>query len=256
VDLAQAVLNVVKREVDSDGFFKHSRQTVRVPRSYGVQLLRVADWPRVQLWNSYLGLLEVADLDRGQIVSRLFLTDDLPAEASRNAAELEKADARRMMRLRHRGQVIAGGRYAYYVPTRYSPREPPGLMKKIDLTANPPRVVLRSKDRPPALWAAAVSESAGALFVLKDERARDGRQLPARRVMVFSTKDLTLQRAFDLPLKDGSRLTASRDGKYLYALDPDKAKLVVIDAVSGRPVKILSQVGKYPYLLIAMPELR
>jgi RNA polymerase sigma factor (sigma-70 family) len=257
VDLAQTVLNVVKREVDSDGFFKHSRQTVRVPHSYGVELLRVADWPRVQLWNSYLGLLEVADLDRGRIVSRLLLTDGLPANISRNPAELEKADARQMMRLRHRGHVIAGERYAYYLPTpRWDSREPPGLSKKIDLTANPPRVVLRGKERQPALRTAAVSEPVGALFVLKDERSRDGRELPSRRVKVISTKDLTLQREFDLPVKEAAPLATSQDGKYLYALDRDQAKLAVIDTATGRPVKVLSHVGKYPYLLIPMPEPR
>src|SRR5262249_23986784 len=66
--MATTVLNCVKRELDKVGFFKLSEQPVRIPRAHGVEVVSVADWPRVHVWNRNLSLLKVVDFSNGKIV--------------------------------------------------------------------------------------------------------------------------------------------------------------------------------------------
>jgi hypothetical protein len=40
---------------------------------------------------------------------------------------------------------------------------------------------------------------------------------------------------------------------YLYALNAEEAKLAVVDTALGRQVKVLENVGTYPYILRALP---
>jgi DNA-binding beta-propeller fold protein YncE len=246
----------VKQEVDDGGFFATCRKTVKVPRAYGVSLVRVADWPRVHLFNGMLGLLEVADFDSGRILSRLPLGDD-PVLEKTDPADLDKAESRLIFRLRGRGEVVAaGGRFAYYVPREPWDQQEPGFLKKIDLAADPPKVVRKGaepeKDLRPG--ATAVAEAAGTLFVVQEKFPRGNTYQPSRRVKVFSAAELKLQREIEVSLDDCQRLEVSRDGKYVYALNPDQAKVAVLDATTGREVKVLDQVGKYPYILMALPE--
>jgi RNA polymerase sigma factor (sigma-70 family) len=256
-DLATTWLSCVKREVDTGGFFQSCRKIVKVPRCHGVDFLRVADWPQVHVFNGMLSLLEVVDFDSGTIRSRLLLSDD-PSVAKVDPTELEKPENNLLFRLRGTGGVVAdGGRYAYYVPQPPVDRgEQPGFMRKIDLSANPPKVVRQGEERAKDLrpGPAAVSEAGGALFIVQAQPPLAGSPQPSRRLRIFSTKDLTLQREVELSLKDCQGLEVSRDGKYVYVLNPDQAKLAVLDAVTGKEVKVLDQVGKYPYIMIPLPE--
>jgi hypothetical protein len=54
--MATTVLNCVRREPDREGLLPPFGNVVRVPRSYGVRILRTADWPRVHVYNGTLGL--------------------------------------------------------------------------------------------------------------------------------------------------------------------------------------------------------
>jgi RNA polymerase sigma factor (sigma-70 family) len=255
-DLATTWLTCVKREVDNGGYFQECRKTVKVPRCYGIDFVGVADWPRVHIFNRTLGLLEVVDFDSDRILSRLPLGDD-PALEKVDPAELEKAGIPLTMRLRGRGGVIAdGGRYAYYVPWQPWDKEEPGFLKKIDLAADPPKVVRKGAEPEKDLHPGpeVVVEAAGALFVVQHKPPRDNIPQPSRRVRIYSTAELKPQREIELSLDDCQALEVSRDGKYVYALDRDRAKLAVLDVATGREVKVLDQVGKYPYILIALPE--
>jgi hypothetical protein len=250
--MATTVLNCVKRELDKDDFFKLSEKPVAIPRAHGVDVVRVADWPRVHVWNRNLSLLKVVDTDNGKTLSTQLISDD-PALAKTDPAELEKIDADRLLRVRkHWGWMLAtGGRYAYYVPSGEA-----GCVRKIDLSADPPKVVRIWEERQPDLRAGivAVSETAGHIFALKHELLREGRQAPSNRVNVLSADDLSAKQEFKLSLVNCCELATSRDGKYLYALDSDAAKVVVIDSATGREVKVLENLGKYPYIMIALAE--
>jgi DNA-binding beta-propeller fold protein YncE len=133
---------------------------------------------------------------------------------------------------------------------------PPGRVRKIDLTADPPKVVRTWKERQPDLESGivAVSEKDGRIFVLKREPPREGRPMPSERFKVLSADDLTPKQDFKLSLVDCNELATSRDGKYLYALDSEAAKVAVIDSATGREVKVLEKLGKYPYIMIALAE--
>jgi hypothetical protein len=253
---ATTVLTCVKQELNPQGMFQPCRQVVRVPRCYGVRIVRVTDWPRVHLFNSMLGLLEVADCDRGMIRSKLYLGDH-PSAAGLAPANLEKAGLRLLFQVRGRGSVVTGGgRYAYYLPHGPFERgEEAGYLKKIDLSADPPRIIGKAanpaKDLHPG--AAAVCEATGRLFIAEMKPPRNNRHQPSRRVKIYRTKDLSFQGEIELPLNDCGSLTASADGKYVYALNPEEAKLAVLDAATGRARKMLDEIGKYPVIMIAMP---
>ncbi len=89
--------------------------------------------------------------------------------------------------------------------------------------------------------------------MLEERRNPQYTHEPSRWVKVFSTADLTFKRQIELPLTDCQDLEVSRDGKYLYALDAENAKLAVLETASGRALKVLD-VGKYPLLMMALPE--
>jgi hypothetical protein len=266
-DLATTLLNCLKLELDSEGFYKRSRKTVAIPRCHGVDFLRVADWPMVHIWNGRTGLLTVVDFDTGEIRNRLALGDD-PELAKLDPLQREAADDLTMMRLRGAGFVATeAGQHGYYVPrqsgdnghpARY--RKGPGFLRKIDLAALPPQVVHQGEQREDDLrpGPTAVSEAAGALFVLELERPGPNRLVASRRMKVFSTSDLKLQREIELPFEpttDQVRLKASCDGKYLYAVDPWQPRLAVIEIATGLQLKeIDAAVGNYPHILIPLPE--
>ena len=265
-DLATTLLNGVKLELDSEGFFKRSRKTVAIPRCHGVSFLRVADWPRVHIWNGRTGLVKVVNFDTGEIQSRLALGDD-PELAKLDPLEREAADDLTMMQLRGAGFVATEtGKHGYYIPrqsgdnghpARY--RKGPGFLRKVDLAALPPEVVRQGEQREDDLrpGPTAVSEAAGALFVLELQGGPNG-LIASRRMKVFSTSDLKLHREIELPFEpttDQVRLKASCDGKYLYAVDPRQPRLAVIEIATGLPLKAIgAEVGNYPHILIPLPE--
>ena len=206
------------------------------PRCHGVKVLRVADWPKVHIWDRMAGLLEVVDFSTGKILSTLPLGSG--------------------------GSMVAsGGRSAYYIPRRALSGELAGLVREVDLTANPPRVVRESEDRLSGYGAGfALSEAAGALLLVTHKPPREETHQPYH-VRVFSTSELKLRREFDLSFTTARRMEldtqpieVSRDGNYLYALNPDDAKLAVIEIATGRELKVLDAVGKYPLIMIALPE--
>lgn len=62
----------------------------------------------------------------------------------------------------------------------------------------------------------------------------------------------TLQRRFTLPLSRPSwSITLSVDGSVLYAVDPAGAVLLVLDAITGREVKVIHGVGTTPIFAIS-----
>jgi hypothetical protein len=260
VDLAATVLTPVRRELDN-GSFKVGK-TVRIPHCRSVDFVSLAGWPRIHVLNHTFTLLEAVDLQTGEIRSKLPLGDD-PAMGQINLTALEKADFGLILRVRNQGTVVAGGRrYAYYIPlpASHHPAAPAyrkqgGFLKKIDLHADPPRVIARGKSAEADLnnAIAAVSESAGALFVLELRHNPRRAQEPSHWVKVFRTSDLKYQREIELPLKDCASLRVSSDGKYLYALNPEEAKLAVLDAGSGRTVKVLDVPARYPLLVLPVP---
>jgi hypothetical protein len=42
----------------------------------------------------------------------------------------------------------------------------------------------------------------------------------------------------------------------VYALSSGEAKVVVLDAATGRIVKVLENLGGYPHILLAVPQLQ
>jgi len=111
---------------------------------------------------------------------------------------------------------------------------------------------------------AVVSERAERLFVLDDRRNPAGAYQPARSLKAFSTGDLRFQCEIEVPLADCHWLAASCDGKYLYAAGPlagppfdelsiTQSRLAVIDASSGREVKIL-EAGQRPAVVFPVAE--
>jgi hypothetical protein len=209
-------LTVVKRELDGDGAFKVSSQVVKV-RSYGVGILRVADWPRVHIVDYHAGLLKVVDFKTGKTLSRLPLADD-PALDNIDPADLEKPDNKLIpQQLKGRGRPIAGeGRYAYLLPYAAIPHpawplrsQEPGFLRKIDLTANPPKVILKGEKPVLDIRWGIVSESAGFLFVVQEAYNRKSTHEPSKRIKIFSAKDLKLLKEIDLSINDCHSLAAS-----------------------------------------------
>jgi hypothetical protein len=234
-------------------------QPFKVPRAGNIVFLRTAEWPRITVWNHLLGAIEVLDLDANSILTRVPLGDD-PVLATFDPRHLEKPNIGDLIhRLGYRANVVTSdGKHAYYVPqhsSQDSTRRPFGYLRKIDLTADPPKVIRITDQRQPNLRArvATVSESAGALFVAEDKRGPDGSAIaPSPRVKTFHT--LTLAPAADIvtSLTDCDCLAASHDGKYLYALD-FSGGMSVVDISSGKEVKVLRDVGNHPALVFALP---
>jgi hypothetical protein len=252
----QAVLDCVKLTKDPEGLFQSSRRTVTVPRCRAAFFLRVADWPRVHIWNAHLGVVEVVDFDTGKILSRLHL-DDLPVLAAADPAALEKPDIGGVLLLLQpiRAEVIpTGGRYAYYVPKQL-PNQEPGFIKKIDLEADPPKIIRQGEERQPDLRpsTAAASEAGHALFVVK-HKITGAAQVASREVKIFSTSDLKLQSEVELPIAGCDQLEASLDGKYMYALDREQGRLAVIEIATAKEFKVLEKFAKQPVLVFALPE--
>jgi hypothetical protein len=44
------------------------------------------------------------------------------------------------------------------------------------------------------------------------------------------------------------------DGNYLYALDPETAKLAVFDIARGKEIKVVDKLGTYPLMIFPLPE--
>src|SRR5262249_29372628 len=103
--LATTVLTSVERKLDDNGTYCLGPQSGEVSRSYGFRVVRVADWPRVHIWNSTLGLLEVADHKIGKVTSKHYLGDD-PEGQRLSPAQTEKIDDQLLFRLRFRGLLV------------------------------------------------------------------------------------------------------------------------------------------------------
>ena len=259
-DVHNVLLSFVSRELDTEGVFKQSRKDVGIPRCKIPTFLRLSDWPRVHLWNSSLAVVEVVDVSTGKILSRLPLDydDDLTLKTLDPTA-LEKPEIGELsMHLGANGVVISGGdRFAYYVPqpTR-NPTAEPGHIQKIDLTAVPPKVVRKGDQREAGLRASfsAASDQGGGLFVVARNGKDPTKQEASRRLKIFSTLDLKFQIEIEATIPDINGLRTSMDGKYLYLLNRDQAKIAVLDVRTGKETKVLSTVGKYPWMILALPE--
>jgi hypothetical protein len=249
----------VRLELDEKEMFKPSRQDVKIPRCTLASVLRASSWPQVTIWNTPLSVVEVVNVTAGKIVTRLALDyEDDPVLRLYDPADLERPDIGELyMRLGSNGSVVAGGgRYAYYVPQpARNPNVKAAFLKKIDLGADPPKVILEGKGREPGLWAsvAGASESGGALFVVVKKENSKPPDEPSGRLKVYSTFDLKFQNEVELSISRCDSLEPSQDGKYMYALDRERAKLAVIDVATGRAVKVLDGLAKYPGLVLALP---
>jgi hypothetical protein len=211
------------------------------------------------VWNDNVGLLETVDLASGQIVNRLYLCDyALPSNTT--PADLDKAETPLIFAIRGEGSVISdGGRYAYYMPTQPTrPNYITPVLKKIDLSVDPPKVVLQSRRDDDGVRTTVVCGDR--LYAVKEERgkadANGVARLPSWVIKVFRTADLKCQHEITASVHAIDELEASRDGKYLYALDREAGHLDVIDTATGREVTMLKNVGAYPLLVIALPEER
>lgn len=249
------VLISIERKLDDTQTFRRGPRSGSVWHSNGFQVVRVADWPRVHIWNPTLGLLLVADLKSGKFTSKYYLGDD-PEALKLDPSELEKGDDRLVLRLRAAGSFVASGRYGYYIPRQPWNKNEPRFLKKVDLGVDPPKVVLTGKNAANDLHPVqtAVSEPAGIFFVVQAEYPKDSRHQPSRRLKMYGTQDLKLQSEIDLPLADCQGLEVSADGKYLYVLSSTESKVAVLDAATAKVVKVLEKLGEYPQCLLAVPE--
>lgn len=253
----EVVLTRIQLELDDAGMFKIAGQPFKIPRARSVQFLRSTEWPRITVWNHFLGAIEVLDLSADSVLTHVPLGDD-KVLANADARYLEKPNIGSLV---HRlgfwaNMVTSDGKHAYYVSEHvHQPnRHPLGFLRKIDLTTDPARVVLQFDERQSNLKArvAAVSETAGALFVAEDRRdPSKGLVLPSSLVKTFHTSTLKPASDIQLSLTDCYCLAASRDGKYLYALD-FAGGMAVVDISTGKEVKVLPNVGVHPGLVLAL----
>jgi hypothetical protein len=248
------LLTCLKRELDG-GRFRQVRKTVNVLRCRGPVFLRVTDWPRVVVWNVHLGAIEVLNVDSGDIVSRLAIGDD-PILSSIDPERLEKPDIGNVVMLLQalRGIVVSSdGQFGIYVPERVG-GQGPGYLRKIDLAANPPRIVATGKNPQGDLNSetAAVSGDGGAVFVAKDTLDAKGNRLPSRQIRVFRTLDLEPATEITASV-NVDYLAASGDGQQLYVLDRDQHRVAVVDVRTGREVRVLDHVGSHPVAILAVP---
>jgi hypothetical protein len=68
--LATNMLTSIERKLDDKRTYRLGPNLGEAPRSYGFRIVRVADWPRVHIWNTMLGLLKVADQKNGKVTSK------------------------------------------------------------------------------------------------------------------------------------------------------------------------------------------
>jgi hypothetical protein len=222
------VLTRVLLELDEAGVFKVVGQPLSLTSAAGIHFLR-ADWPQITVFGQFNVTMYVLDLDKNADLSRF--TPD-PAI---------------------RGNVVTSdGKHGYYIP-RTTPSQPVVRLQRVDLTANPPKAIHISDQPQPALRArvSAVSEEAGALFIA-EQKVADSLEAPSQRIKVFHTLTLTESRAIEVSLSDCYSLTASCDGKYLYALDFNGG-ISVVEISSGTEIKTLKDVGAHPAFAIALP---
>jgi hypothetical protein len=251
VDAATTAIMRMKRELDADGYYR-SVTAATIEPCRAVDFVSFAKWPKAIVLNQTTTELLTVDLEGGEILSTLKVAEPGP-------------DHFAPMRLR--GVAISGGsQYAYFLPRKT------GHVKKIDLLAEPPVVIATgSKDPDLRPLIAAVSEKEDSVFALEERPVLEERRAlpawayaPSRWVGVFRASDVRFQRQIALPLADCHWLTASRDGKFLYAIGPvtgppfddlsvKESRLAVIDASSGREVRIL-QAGQRPAALFPVAE--
>jgi hypothetical protein len=227
----QAVLTRLQRELDDAGMFKIAGQPFKVPDAPFVVFLSIAQWPRIAVWNYHGSSIEVLDVHANSIRSVLRLQADTPGAFV----------------------VTSDGKHAYYVP-QHSPQAA-GYLRRIDLTTDPPKVIRTSEERHPYLRArvAAVSETAGAIFVGEDKIDPEGmRLLPSPSVKTFHTLTLAPAGDIELSLTDCDCLAASQDGKYLYALDR-AGGMSVVEIATRKEAKVLRDVGAHPGMVFALP---
>jgi hypothetical protein len=268
VDFGTTVVTRVKRESDDEGFYR-AATAVEIKPCRSVDFVRLSAWPKVTVLNHTFTLLQTIDLDTGKILAGLPVGDP---PAPTDPKELQAANRATIFQMRIRGILARGGeRYTYYIPyairSRPKANEPlpaPGHLKKIDLSGDSPSVVIVGEPVT-GLRAniASVSQRAGRIFVLEDRQNEEWTYEPSRWIDVFRTSDLSFERQVELPLADCHRLATSRDGKYLYASGPlhppydplsaNHAQLVVIDAQSGRLVKVLDA-GRLPVPMFPAAE--
>jgi DNA-binding beta-propeller fold protein YncE len=235
--------------------FKFSRKQSSVHPFRHVDFLRVADWPRVHVWNGVF--LYVVDLSSSQILSRLLLDDD-PSLRVIDPKKLEMpTSSQAESLLSHAGLVFTdGGKYAYYVSHHFADKDQPGSLRKIDLSVQPPKVISEKKVSPQqGFGMIGVSEAAGIFYGIEYKPPTpQGRHVPTRRVEIYDKENAKLLQEIDLSLTDCQRLVASRDGKYLYALNPNEPKLAVIDLASRQEIKVLDHLGKCPWMMVPLPD--
>ncbi len=253
------IFSFVMSELDEDGKFKSARPDMEIPRCRPAGYLSVSKWPRLSFWNPSMAVVQVVDVRNRTILSRLPLDyEDDPVLKTLDPTYLEKPTIGQVNRhLGANGIVISGGgRYAYYVPrpTR-NPKAEPGFLKKIDLSADPPKMIQQGKERQPGLWApgAVATDAGGAIVVPVEKRVSEHSGKPSDRLRVYGTPGLNLINEIKVSLTSCDYLEPSVDGKYIYALSRDQAKIAVIDLATGREVKVLG-IGKYPALILALPE--
>lgn len=236
---------------DDDEAFKALGEPTKVPRARAVQFLRVADWPRIVLWNHHLGAIEVINTNTGTIDKRLPLGDDTQLDTI-DPEVLESPNIGKLiLRLGFRGSVITDdGEYAYYIPQQPAqPGQPRfvGRIRRISIREETPKVLVTS-ELAPHLRAkvATVSKVAGALFVVENKTADNGyHQLPSARIKCYQTTDLKPITDIQLSITDCDYLVVSRDGTVLYALN-EEGVISVVEVTSGKERKILKNVGTRP----------
>ena len=244
VDLVTTAIVRLRRELDNGNAYRPVVAATISP-CRGVRFVSVANWPKVAVVNETNTELLIIDLDRGDVVHNLPIAEPAPVS---------------LMPMRLRGICLSDdGRIAYFLPRK------PGLLKKIDLTSDPQVTIARGAGEANVRgYLAAVSENAGRVFLLDDLRNPAGTHQPARTLKVFNTANVSFQQEIEVPLADCHWLAVSRDGKYLYAIGPlngppfdelsiTQSRLAVIDASSGREVKILGA-GQRPAVVFPLAE--
>jgi hypothetical protein len=254
----EGILSCVSSKPGPDRFFPAYGQRVHIPRTYDIKFLRSAEWPRLQVWDPWLGSILVANVQTAKLVGHVCVSGD--ADVARLPFEkVLEQDAGWFLRHVARGWMLAdGGRYCYFLSPVTAPQVPPErrIWKKVDLAVDPPRVVAQRDLLATEHYVGAVVSNPAQRMLL----ARFVDDSRPYRVQVLSTSDLQLQRELELPFGrrqldwDRQPLTMSRDGRWMYALDQETAKLAVLDLHTGHVVKVIEHVGDYPGLVESLPD--